>query len=105
MSKQRTKRTMNDMTAEELRAATAEFDEEMVADGFGPPGSAQKARWERARRKPGRPTKGRGARVISVSGEMGLLAQADELAERMGLSRAALIARGLKAMLAAEGVL
>jgi len=43
------------------------------------------------------------SKVISVSVERQLLSRSDELAEELGLTRAAIIARGLKAVLAAEG--
>lgn len=43
--------------------------------------------------------------MISVTVERGLLAQSDALAKNMGVTRAGLIARGLKAVLAAEGKL
>jgi hypothetical protein len=82
---------------------TAEFDAEMIADTFGPPPAEARAAWERARRRPGRPRRGAGAQAISVSVERTLLALADQLANKMGLTRAALIERGLKAVLAAEG--
>lgn len=62
-----------------------------------------RALWEKARRKPGRPRRGQGSKVISLSMERDLLARADDLAKNMGLTRAALIERGLKAVLAAEG--
>jgi hypothetical protein len=82
---------------------TAEFDREFVADTFAQASPAERARFERARRKPGRPKSGQGAHVISVSVERALLARTDELAKELGITRAHLIARGLKAVLAAEG--
>jgi hypothetical protein len=60
-------------------------------------------RWQHARRARGRPRRGRGAKVISISVERSLLERSDLLARRMDVSRAELVARGLKAMLAAEG--
>src|ERR1039458_7255793 len=59
-------------TLSELRAATKDLDRDMVADEFHPMGPAERVRWERARRKPGRPRRGAGAKVISVSVERGL---------------------------------
>jgi hypothetical protein len=84
------------MTTAELREATAEFEREFVADTFGPPTPEKRAQDRRARRKRGRPRVGRGAKTISVTIEKGLLAKADRLARRLGTSRAALIARGLR---------
>jgi hypothetical protein len=91
------------MNARELAEATAPYGREMVIDEFESPGPAARRRWERARRKPGRPRRGKGAKVISVSVERRLLSESDSLAKSLGLSRASLIERGLKAVLAEEG--
>lgn len=88
-----------EMTTEELAKATQEFDEPFVAETFKPLSPEMRKRWEHAKRKVGRPKQGRGVRVISVSVERGLLARSDALARKMGVSRAALISRGLKAVL------
>jgi hypothetical protein len=93
------------MTAGELAQATAIYGRDMAIDDFEPlKGSAREA-WNRARRKRGRPRRGKGAKVISVSVERGLLSRSDNLARDLGVSRAGLIERGLKAVLAAEGKL
>ena len=89
--------------ASELAEDTARYDREMVIDEFGPMTAAARARWARAKRKPGRPRRGKGAKVISVSVERGLLSRSDALAKDLGLSRAGLIERGLKAVLSAQG--
>ena len=96
------KKPMTRMTADELADATAEFDCEFVSDEFAPPDSDAVSKWNRAKRKPGRPRQGQGAKVISVSLEKELLARADRLAKRKKVSRASLIARGLRAVLKAE---
>lgn len=62
--------------------------------------AAERRTWEAARRKPGRPKRGAGVRVISVSVERGLLTRPDALARSLGISRAALTQRGLKHLLA-----
>jgi hypothetical protein len=90
------------MNKAELAAATREFDKEFIADKFSAPTAAAKAKWLRARRKLGRPRKGAGVKVISVSVEKRLLARSDRLARRLGISRAALIARGLQATLSSS---
>lgn len=82
------------MNAEELAAATAEYDEEFVAERFQPLTPEQRARWERAKRR-GRPTVGKGAKTISVSIEEGLLDQADKLARTMKVTRSKLLADSL----------
>ena len=87
------------MKPEELRKATKAFDEEMIADKSRPLTAAERKTWETARRKPGRPRRGAGAKVISVSMERGLLARSDALARELGVSRASLIERGLRAVL------
>jgi cell envelope opacity-associated protein A len=92
-----------EMNTQELAEATKEFDEEFVIDKCKPLSPEMRARWERAKRKVGRPKQGRGAQVISVSVEKELLARSDALAREIGITRAALIARGLKAVLAAQG--
>lgn len=57
---------------------------------------AERRQWERDKRKPGRPKVGKGAKVISVTVEGGLLDRADAYAKGHGLTRAQLIARGLE---------
>ncbi len=99
----RRKKSFQKMRPAEIEAATAEFDREFVVDTFGEPPPRTRARWLRARRRPGRPRKGRGAKIISVSVERTLLARADALAQRLGATRAEIIARGFKAVLAAQG--
>ncbi len=96
------KKRYQDMTAGELARSTAEFDEEFVADTFGPAPPEAAKKLEQARRR-GRPRKGKGAQVISVSVERGLLEKSDRLAKKLGISRAELIARGLEATLVATG--
>jgi hypothetical protein len=88
---------------EELREATKEFDREMVVAKSRPLRPAERRAWEKARRKPGRPRRGAGVKVISVSVERDLLARSDELARTLGVSRASLIERGLKAVLRTAG--
>jgi hypothetical protein len=87
------------MKPSELQAATAAFDAEMIVDESRPLHPAERKLWQTARRKPGRPKKGAGVKVISLSVERGLLAQSDALAARLGISRAALVERGLRAVL------
>jgi metal-responsive CopG/Arc/MetJ family transcriptional regulator len=87
----------------EIAEDKARYGREMVIDEFGPMTAAARARWARARRKPGRPPRGKGAKAISVSVEHDLLSRSDALAKDLGLSRAALIERGLQAVLAVEG--
>jgi hypothetical protein len=93
-----------EMDQSELRAATTEFDQEFVGETFACPTAKQKTQWERAQRKRGRPKTGLGSQTISVTIERGLLAKTDRLAKKLKLSRAALIARGLRTLVGAEVV-
>ena len=101
--KRNLKKPLFEMDAQELAEATAEFDQEFVADTFGPLTPEMRARWEKARRRLGRSAKRHEAQVVSVSIDRELLARSDALAKKMKISRAGLIARGLKAVLAVEG--
>jgi hypothetical protein len=98
------KKKFSEMTTQELTEATREFDREFIADTFKPLSPKMRERWERAKRKPGRPRTGDGVQVISVSVEKNLLAESDALAKKLKLTRAGLIARSLKAALIVEGV-
>jgi len=89
------------MNTKELGQATKEFDRELVADSFGAPGPMERDQLRRAKRKRGRPRRGRGVKVISVSLEQGLRSRCDALAKRLGVSRAALISRGLHELFSA----
>lgn len=86
-----------------IKHDTSEFEKEFVADTFHELGPEDRARWKQIKRKLGRPKQGKGAKVVAVSIEQGLLERSDKLAQKMGLTRAALVARGLRAVLAAEG--
>jgi hypothetical protein len=91
------------LSAAERKKATAEFDREFVADTFQPLSPKERAQWSKAKRKPGRPKVGKGSKVISLSIEESLLKQCDSLAKKLELSRASLVAIGLKALIAADG--
>jgi hypothetical protein len=91
------------MTTEELREATKQFDEEFVADKAREMTPAMRARWERAKAKSADPRDGSGQEIITVHLEKGLLDRCRVLARKKRISRDALIARGLRALLAAEG--
>lgn len=55
------------MAAAELRSATTEFDKEMVVTQSRPLSAEERALWERVRLRPGRPSRGRGAKVLAKS--------------------------------------
>jgi hypothetical protein len=58
---------------------------------------------QRAKRKAGRPRIGKGAKVIAVSVERGLLKRADAYARRHGLKRTELIAQALRTVMGEKG--
>jgi alkanesulfonate monooxygenase SsuD/methylene tetrahydromethanopterin reductase-like flavin-dependent oxidoreductase (luciferase family) len=101
-TRKRRSRSLMAMDGAELKKATAEFEEEFVADSFGEPTARQKAQLKRAKRKPGRPKIGKGVRVISVSIEQELLSKTDRLAKKLRVKRSELITRGLQAVLDEE---
>ena len=90
-----------EMNTAELREATKEFDREFVGDTFRPANPEEQARFERARKR-GRPRVGKGSKTIAVTVEIGLLAKADRLAKKLHVPRAALVARGLQAVISQE---
>ncbi len=93
------------MSTAELAEATREFDQEGVAETFGPLPREAEAAWRAARRKRprGRPKAGRAVKVVSVGIEAHLLQRADALARKLGVSRARLVAEGLERVLAKNG--
>ncbi len=102
------KKRYQDMTAAELAEATKEFDKPWPGPGL--PGRAltatERKQWQRMRDKmnrsapaKGRPKVGEGVKVISLSVEQSLLRRADALAKKRGVSRAAMVAAGLAAVL------
>ena len=71
-----------EMTTKELAEATKQFDECFVIDHSRPLTAAERAQWNRLRRKRGRPKVGRGFKRISVSMEQGLLKRVTALAKK-----------------------
>lgn len=61
---------------------------------------AQRRRWEKAKRRVNRRSAGLSHTIISLKLENRLLARADALAEKLGTTRAVLVAEGLEAVLA-----
>lgn len=90
------------MTAKELAAASAPFDQPMVVDQSRPLTADEQKRWNRVRRKRGRPKVGKGFKRVSLSIERGLLARANALAKQRRISRSKLIALALQQALAQE---
>ena len=103
MNRKKTAKPYWEMTTEQLQEATKEFDEEFVADRAKPMTPEMRARWERAKGKSSRAENGQTEQTIAVRLDKVLLERCTALAKKKRLSRDALIARGLRALLAAEG--
>ncbi len=76
------------------REIDAKTPEQLFAESR-PLSRKEREQWKKFQRRMGRPTIGKGAKIISVSVERGLLKQADALAKEEGVSRAQIFARGL----------
>jgi len=87
------------MTEAQFDALAAALDRPIEFSETRPLTAAERRRWERTKRRPGRPRRGNGVRVISLSVEQSLLEQADLAARNAGLSRAALFEMGLRRVL------
>ena len=92
-----------EMSSEELQNITSDFDREFVAEQAKPLSSTMRARLERAKGKSTHHNNGIAMETITVELDKSLLAQCAVLAKRKRLSRDVLVARGLRALLAAEG--
>lgn len=86
-------------TDAEKEAVYKSVDRAFSPEELQPLTSTQRKVWAKARKRMGRPRIGKGARVISLSVEKGLLQRADAYAKRLGLTRAQLVARGLEAVI------
>jgi predicted HicB family RNase H-like nuclease len=92
------------MTTAELREATKQFDEEFVAEKGRPLTPKEQALWEEVKANPPpRASNGETEQTIAVRLDKTLLDRAAALAKKKRLSWDALVARGLRALLAAEG--
>ncbi|HEV3259069.1 MAG TPA: ribbon-helix-helix protein, CopG family [Gemmataceae bacterium] len=91
-----------EMTAEELAAATKQFNKPFVAEKSRPLTPAQREQWQRVQRKRGRPRIGKGFKRISVSLERGLLKRVTAAARKRRISRSKLFAQAIEATLARE---
>ncbi len=102
MKKKKNSKPYWEMTTEELREATKEFDVPSDTDyGFRPLTPKERAQWNRIKRRPGRPKVGKGAKSVLISVEQGLLENVDAFAKRNNLSRSELFSRGAKTILKA----
>jgi hypothetical protein len=81
-----------------IRNFDAETAEQSVARSR-PLDAKERKQWRRFKAKMGRPKVGKGAKTISLTVERELLKRADTYAKRHGMSRARLVAEGLRAMI------
>jgi hypothetical protein len=103
MKKKKPSKPYWEMTTAELREATKEFDEELVFERSRPLTPDEQALWERVKSKGEPPQNGKAEVHIAVRLDEALLKRCTALAKKKRLTRDALIARGLRALLAAEG--
>jgi hypothetical protein len=90
------------MTAEEWDREVEKFDQEFIADRAEPLDDELKARLRQAQlraKRRGRPPVGKGAKRVLVTIERDLLSESDAYAKSHGLTRAAVIAKGLRKLL------
>jgi len=64
-----------------------------------PLNAREREQWRRFKARAGRPKVGKGAKAISLTVEIDLLKKADAYAKRHGISRAKLVAQGLRAVI------
>jgi hypothetical protein len=90
------------MTLSELRDATKDLEKADLSD-LRPLAPAMRAQWDSAKRGRGRPRKlVKAARVLTTI-DPDLLAKADAVAKKRNSTRAALIAEGLRMVIAKAG--
>lgn len=71
----------------EKNAEVAEFEKGINPGEWQPLTPAQRKQWSRIKRKVGRPKVGKGAKVVPISIERGLLKEVDSFAKRHKLAR------------------
>src|SRR4051794_35052405 len=69
------------LSDEQKRQVSEYLDRPEAAREFRPLSPAQRRRWDRIRRKPGRPKLGKGTKVVSITVERRLLGRADAYAK------------------------
>ena len=99
------KKNYGEMTLDELREATREYDRELPVCPDGLPGrpmnAAERRQWNRFRKKLGRPKLGKGVKRVMISLESDLLKKSDRYAKQHNLNRSQLISAGLRRLMAA----
>jgi hypothetical protein len=101
MAKKRTAKPYWEMTTDELREATAEFDEELVIDRSRPLNAKERAWWKRAQKA--LKMAQNGTALIAIRMDAKLLHHCATLAKKKRISLDSLVEQGCRALLAAEG--
>lgn len=98
------KKSYNKMTAAQLREATKDYDGELPVGPDSLPGRpmnpAERKKWQKVRKKMGRPKIGKGVKRVMVSLEADLLQKSDRFAKKHHLSRSKMISAGLRKLIA-----
>jgi hypothetical protein len=81
----------------------AQFENGTDTRDWRPLTPAQRKQWTRIKRKSGRPIVGKGAKIVPVSIERGLLKEADSFAKRHKLKRSQMVADGLRLVMKKAG--
>jgi hypothetical protein len=89
-------REFDALSAEEKEKVWNYYDRKIPLSETRPLNAAERATFNRVRRKAGRPRIGQGAKVVAVTLEKGLLKRVDAYAKRHDMKRAEMITKGLK---------
>src|SRR5215213_9354120 len=92
-------RSFDALSDEQKRQVSEYLDREEAAQDFRALTPAQRRRWERIKRGPGRPKLGKGTKVVSVTVEKDLLSRADAYAKAAGLTRARFVGIAIESFL------
>jgi hypothetical protein len=91
------------LTDAQKDAEVAPFEKGTGPKDWRPLTAAQRRQWTRIKRKAGRPMVGKGAKIVPVSIERGLLKQVDSFAKQHKLKRSQMVAQGLRLVMKRAG--
>ena len=91
------------LSDKEKDAEVIEYENGIDPTDWHPLTAAQRKQWARIKRKAGRPRIGKGAKIVPVSIERGLLKEADSFAKRHKLKRSQMVAEGLRLVMQTNG--
>ena len=84
-------------------AEVAQYEKGIDPKEWHPLTPAQRKQWTRIKRKIGRPKIGKGAKIVPISIERGLLEKVDSFAKRYRLKRSQMVAEGLRLVMKKAG--